>query len=298
MNLVVLLVCSYSALATIVVSEISGRNTTELWNDFKLKYGKVYASSSIESERRMIFERNLALIDNYKRLLSISASKNANDSAGGPSFTVGINDLADRTYREFSAMRGFKMPKNFHLPFLSLLRNIWAEIKRFFWKKDSIGYDDDKSSFIQSILDDNSVEVPDALDWRKVPGRVSSVKRQGNCGSCWAFAATGVLEGQQKGKLGNTSDSVDIIDLSVQNLVDCDKSNSGCGGGIIWRAFEFVRRVGGINDEKSYPYRAEKGRCRSNSDTFIMSTGGPALLPRGNEEILKHVVAKYGPVAV
>ena len=70
------------------------------------------------------------------------------------------------------------------------------------------------------------------LDWRKY-GVVSSVKFQGYyCGSCWAFAAAGALEGQYLiNKQKNNTFLKNTTSFSAQQLVDCNIANFGCNGG-------------------------------------------------------------------
>lgn len=94
-------------------------------------------------------------------------------------------------------------------------------------------------------------------------GKVSGVKNQGSCGSCWAFSAVAALESQERiAGTGTTS-------FSEQQLVDCSRSfgNQGCNGGWMDQAFAYVAK-NGITDSGAYPYTARDQACKTNTGAY------------------------------
>ncbi|XP_067655040.1 cathepsin L1-like [Haliotis asinina] len=136
-------------------------------------------------------------------------------------------------------------------------------------------------------------ELPAEVDWR-TKGYVTEVKNQLTCGSCWAFSATGSLEGQHFKKTGQ------LVSLSEQNLIDCSKpeGNHGCGGGLMDYAFEYIKVNQGIDTETSYTYRARDGRCRFKKANIGATDTGFTNIQKGSEADLQNAVATVGPVSV
>jgi len=110
-----------------------------------------------------------------------------------------------------------------------------------------------------------STEFVGYSDWVSA-GAITPVKDQGNCGSCWAFAATAACESAKfmdRGVLG---------DMSEQQLVSCDtrQGNSGCMGGWEDKAMLYYAD-NGICTAASYPYTSGGGSvasCRQSQCTM------------------------------
>ncbi len=99
------------------------------------------------------------------------------------------------------------------------------------------GIDDDFVSQIESrVLDVVSTEgrrlnqkkdlgsfFDPSVNWVE-EGKVTPVKSQGRCGSCWDFSAVGVLES------AHAIDTGELVALSEQEILDCDNKFS-CRGG-------------------------------------------------------------------
>jgi C1A family cysteine protease len=132
---------------------------------------------------------------------------------------------------------------------------------------------------------------PSHFDWREL-NKVSSVKDQGDCGSCWAFSTVAALE-----SLALIKSVSPVMDASEQFLVSYDISNFGCNGGGLGRAARFLDQNGTI-DERCLEYRADDNiqpfPCRKWGDSRIGITSSSWIVH--SVESLKEAVYE-APVA-
>ena len=116
------------------------------------------------------------------------------------------------------------------------------------------------------------------------------MKDQGLCGSCWAFAAIGSMEGAIYRKTGK------LVSLSEQNLVDCDPRSLGCNGGLERYAYELAKEQG-VNTENDYPYEVKQTSCRFNASKKVFSLSDYREIATGDEMELTNYIATNGPVS-
>lgn len=81
-------------------------------------------------------------------------------------------------------------------------------------------------------------------------GLVGDVKDQGQFGTCWAQAASGVIEALYY----RQNSSLDLIRFSAQQLSDCTANGDGCNGGFSIDAIKYAQAAGGIAPTSAYPY--------------------------------------------
>lgn len=202
-------------------------NLTEDFNAFRTQFSKTYEVNSPEYYNRLeIFRDNIEFIREH------NIREHGTNATG---IMLGMNAFSDLTQSEFSSgHQGFSSAK--------------------------------ASSSCSLFVYDSSVDalVPSVKDWRD--SAVTSVKDQGQCGSCWAFSAVGAMEGSWAIHSG------DLVDLSEQQLVDCAGlryGNLGCNGGLMDGAFQYSMDGNIMCTESEYPYTSgttkSSSTCESNN---------------------------------
>jgi len=139
--------------------------------------------------------------------------------------------------------------------------------------------------------------IVSSFDWRNRHGQnwMTSVKNQGSCGSCWAFAVAGATEALTN--VYYNQSNIDL-DLSEQQLVSCMSISAGCNGGYPSEALDYVKNKGLVG-EACFPYEARETPCKICSSPherikIAGRSGGPTWHSEYN---LKRAIIEHGPLS-
>ncbi|KAJ4955898.1 hypothetical protein NE237_012681 [Protea cynaroides] len=173
--------------------------------------------------------------------------------------------------------------------------NLFADLEDEEFKATRTGYKSpigQRPSSNTELRYNDVTNVPASMDWRE-KGAVTDIKNQGECGCCWAFTTVAAVEGITQLKTGQ------LVSLSEQELVDCVSTNSGCNGGWMDNAFQFIKQNQGLSTESNYPYEGMDGKpCNEEkaANREAMITGYEDV-PSRNEQALLMAVANQ-PVSI
>mmetsp|Transcript_16064 Transcript_16064/g.61254 ORF Transcript_16064/g.61254 Transcript_16064/m.61254 type:complete len:378 (+) Transcript_16064:85-1218(+) len=141
---------------------------------------------------------------------------------------------------------------------------------------------------------DVSKKRSSSLDWRcngTNPlgiSAVTPVKDQGSCGNCWAYSGGGAAEG------GAATSSALTLDLSVQQIHDCNAPGYGCNGGTIEAALSYFIDEG-LELTADYPTTNSDASSCAADESRTAAKGLVALGTQFDESGLMDMLYQYGP---
>eukprot|EP00727_Mastigamoeba_balamuthi_P012151 m51a1_g7559 putative cysteine protease (312) ;mRNA; f:117994-118929 len=138
-----------------------------------------------------------------------------------------------------------------------------------------------------AVIPDSNKDELDMKSW------LPPVKDQGQCGSCWAFSAIANAEGAWYKK------NEKVVSLSEQQLVSCDKQDSGCDGGLMATADQYILK-NGLASEEDYPYASGTGsvpRCKAFTSKCQFSNAKDFRSVSSDDTIISYM-KQYGPLSV
>ncbi|KAF6215881.1 hypothetical protein GE061_000216 [Apolygus lucorum] len=195
----------------------------------------------------------------YEMNLEKFEAHNARHQQGLESYTMGVNHFSD--WSDSEQQNGFNQ------------------------------YDSSPEGVTYVFHEPSGKGLPESVDWRE-ENVVTSVKQQGECGSCWAFASTAAVESHYAIEQGL------LVDFSEQQLVDClQPEKYGCKYGYVNESFVYMTNHRLLTFAE-YPYKDQVGECEYDDDFRGLKISGYKRIPKGDEEALQDAVAHVGPVAV
>lgn len=116
-----------------------------------------------------------------------------------------------------------------------------------------------------------------ALEEEKWQGFISPIYDQGWCGASWAISTAAVASD----RFGIQTKGKEAVILAPQHLLSCVRKQLGCSGGHLDWAWNYIRKIGLVDDD-CYPYVGESGRCKVRRSDTLSSVGCqlPTKVPR------------------
>jgi cathepsin B len=115
---------------------------------------------------------------------------------------------------------------------------------------------------IRPRLSDAAIKAaPKSYNFLEEADCTHAIRDQASCGSCWAFGAAEAMTDRlclvSKGEID--------IELSTEDMVECDKLNFGCNGGMMFTAWRYLEKTG-IVSEECYKYHSGDGHTETCHD--------------------------------
>ena len=127
-------------------------------------------------------------------------------------------------------------------------------------------------------------DIPACKDW-SAEGKVTGVKDQGDCGSCWSFGAVGPIETNYAIRTGK------LKSFAEKEYLDCVYKSNGCNGGFYESGWKYSRKRGRLALTRDAPYVARDGRCGKNyrkmhDGLIAQKITGYTTVPPGEDKVI------------
>jgi cathepsin L len=136
-----------------------------------------------------------------------------------------------------------------------------------------------------------------SFDWRDLH-KVTSVKDQGGCGSCWAFAAVSAYESSYLIVSGKNAPSSGPPAVSEQEALDCSSAQNSCQGGWPDKTYAYLVKPGETGRGNYPPYKAAQGVCLpiAARQYSALNWGFVAGATIPADDAIKTAICDHGPI--
>ena len=200
---------------------------------------------------------------------------NRNLTARNKTWRARVTSMADKSFEEKKSMFGGRMPQLYGFDYYS----------------GGIFIMPNSENRSPELMESNDTTYVSEWDWRNRHGRnwMTSVKDQGQCKSCYAFATVGTLEAYTNLYYNRL---IPDNDLSEQEIVSCS-NNNGCISGSVDKSMLYIKQHGIVN-EGCFTYndtiRACSLKCSNPDERIGIQDYSSFSIDSIKKEVIKHPV--------